>query len=230
MELNSYIDHTNLRTSATMKDIETLCNEAIKYHFASVCIHPYYVSLAKELLEGTSVNVCTVVGFPLGMNTTSVKAYEAIDAVNNGADEIDMVINMGAVKNGDYDYVKEEIEEIRDSIDGKVLKVIIETCYLTDEEIIKLTKICNDTFVNFIKTSTGFGKSGAIVSDVKLINKYKSEILEIKASGGIKTEEDMLDFINAGATRIGTSSGVKIMSENCDCGDSCHHCDCEEEK
>lgn len=231
MELNSYIDHTNLETTATTKDIELLCNEAIKYHFASVCIHPYYVSLAKELLKGTSVNVCTVVGFPLGMNTTSVKAYEAIEAVNNGADEIDMVINMSAVKNEDFDYVKEEIEEIRDSIDGKVLKVIIETCYLTDEEIIKLTQICNDTFVNFIKTSTGFGSHGALVSDVKLINKYKGEILEIKASGGIKTEDEMIDFINAGATRIGTSNGVKIMNENCDC-DECnhHHCNCKEDE
>ena len=132
-----------------------------------------------------------------------------------------MVINMSAVKNGDFDYVKEEIEEIRDSIDGKVLKVIIETCYLTDDEIIKLTEICNETFVNFIKTSTGFGTEGAIVSDVRLINKYKNDILEIKAAGGIRTEEEIIDFIEAGATRIGTSHAVEIM-------DSCNH-DHEEE-
>ena len=152
MELNKYIDHTNLKPTATIRDIEKLCDEAVKYKFASVCIQPYYVPLAHELLKDTNVNVCTVIGFPLGQNTTSTKAYEAIEAINNGADEIDMVINIAALKNNDYDYVKEEIEEIRDSIDGKTLKVIIETCYLTDNEIIKMTEICNETFVNFIKT------------------------------------------------------------------------------
>ncbi len=221
MDLGSYIDYTNLKTTVKMDEIKKMCEDAKKYHFASVCIQPYYVPLVHELLDGSTVNTCTVVGFPLGMNTKEVKAYEAIDAVNNGADEIDMVINMSAVKNGDFDYVKEEIEEIRDSIDGKVLKVIIETCYLTDDEIIKLTEICNETFVNFIKTSTGFGTEGAIVSDVRLINKYKNDILEIKAAGGIRTEEEIIDFIEAGATRIGTSHAVEIM-------DSCNH-DHEEE-
>lgn len=214
MELNKYIDHTNLKTTATMKDIEKLCNEAIEYGFASVCVEPYYVSLASELLKDTNVSVGTVVGFPHGMNTISVKEYEAIDATNNGATEIDMVINMGALKNKDYDYIKEEIETVRDSIGGKTLKVIIETCYLTDEEIVKMTEICNDTFVNFIKTSTGFGSEGATVKDVELINQHKGEVLEIKASGGIKTRKDMLELIEAGATRIGTSSGVEIMKED----------------
>ena len=156
--MNSYIDSTNLKMDATMKDIEDLCHEAIKYHFASVCVHPYYVPFAKKLLEGSNVLVDTVVGFPLGMNTKEVKAYEAIEAVNEGADEIDMVINIGALKDKDYDYVKEEIEEIRDAIDGKTLKVIIETSLLTEEEIIKMTQICNETFVHFIKTSTGLGE------------------------------------------------------------------------
>ena len=211
MELNKYIDHTNLKPTATIRDIEKLCDEAIKYKFASVCIQPYYVSLAYELLKDTNVNVCTVIGFPLGQSTTSTKAYEAIEAVNNGADEIDMVINVAALKNKDYDYVKEEIEEIRDSIDGKTLKVIIETCYLEDEEITKMTEICNETFVNYIKTSTGFGTRGADLHDLEVINKTKNEILEIKASGGIRDYETANKYIEAGATRIGTSNGVEIM-------------------
>ena len=214
MELNKYIDHTNLKTTATIEEIEKLCNEAIEYGFASVCVQPYYVSVASELLKDSNVAVCTVVGFPHGMNTISVKEYEAIDAINNGATEIDMVINMGALKNKDYEYIKEEIETVRDSIGGKTLKVIIETCYLTDEEIVKMTEICNDTFVNFIKTSTGFGTGGATIEQIELINRHKGEVLEIKASGGIKTRKDMLEMIEAGAIRIGTSIGVKIMEED----------------
>lgn len=217
MELNNYIDHTNLKAYATLEDIKKLCDEAIKYHFASVCVSPAYVETAKQLLEGTTVLVTTVVGFPLGSSTLAVKEYEAIDAVNNGADEIDMVINIGAVKNNDYEYVKQEIEDIRDAIDGKILKVIIETCYLTEEEIKKLTEICNETFVNFIKTSTGFGSRGASLEDIEIINKYKNEVLEIKVSGGIKTLKDAEKFINIGVTRIGTSSGVEIMNGECCC-------------
>ncbi len=215
MEINKYIDYTNLNNTATLKDIEKLCNEAIKYKFASVCVYPYYVTLAHNLLKTSNVDVCTVIGFPSGMSTTDTKVFEAINAVENGADEIDMVINISALKNKDYDYVKNEIEEIRDAIDGKVLKVIIETCLLTKEEIIKMTEICNETFVNFIKTSTGFSDYGARVEDVELINKYKNDVLEIKASGGIRSFETASDMINAGATRLGTSSGVKIME--CDC-------------
>lgn len=221
MEINKYIDHTNLNNTSTLKDIEKLCNEAIKYKFASVCVYPYYVPLVANLLKDTNINVCTVIGFPSGMNTKDVKVFEAINAVENGADEIDMVINIAALKNKDYEYIKEEIEEIRDAIDGKVLKVIIETCLLTKEEIIKMTEICNETFVNFIKTSTGFSTSGAKVEDIKLINKHKNDVLEIKASGGIKDYDTMIDMINVGATRIGTSHGVEIMnSGDCDC---CHH-------
>ncbi len=219
MELNNYIDHTNLKNTATLKDIETLCNEALKYHFTAVCVYPYYVPLAKKLLKGSPVDVCTVIGFPMGMNTKDVKVFEAINAVEAGADEIDMVINIGALKNKDYDYVKEEIEEVRDAIDGKTLKVIIETCLLKPSEIVKMTEICNETFVNFIKTSTGFGEYGARVEDVELINKHKGEVLEIKASGGIKDLKTLEDMIAAGATRIGTSSAVSIMNEE----DGCHH-------
>lgn len=214
MELNSYIDYTNLKMDATSKDIAKLCQEAIKYHFHTVCVHPCYVPLAKELLEGSTVLVCTVIGFPLGMNTPKTKSFEAIDAVEMGADEIDMVINVGALKDKDYDYVKKEIEDIRDSIDGKTLKIIIETSLLTKNEIIKMVEICNETYVNFIKTSTGFGSRGASLQDIEIINKYKNDVLEIKASGGIKTYEQADAFITAGATRIGTSNATKFSQQS----------------
>lgn len=213
MDLGKYIDHTNLSKTATMDDIIKLCDEAVKYHFASVCVYPYYVKAVSEYLKDTTVNVCTVVGFPNGMNTSNTKVYEAIEAVENGASEIDMVININALKDKNYDFIKQEIEEIRDSINGRVLKVIIEECLLTEDEIIKMVEICNDTYVHFIKTSTGFDKSGASIDTVNLINKHKGELLEIKASGGIKTKKQALDFINAGASRIGTSSSVKIINE-----------------
>ena len=225
MELNSYIDYTNLKAIATTDDIKKLCDEAIKYHFSTVCVNPCYVKIAKSYLENSTINVCTVIGFPLGATTINTKEFEAIDAINNGADEIDMVINIGALKNKDYDYVKKEIENIRDAIDGKILKVIIETCYLTSEEIKKMTEICNETFVNFIKTSTGFGTRGASVEDIEIINENKNDLLEIKASGGIRNLEDAEKFINLGVTRIGTSNGVEIMN-SCTCGE---HCKCEEE-
>lgn len=225
MEFNKYIDHTNLKNTATLKDIEKLCDEAIKYKFASVCVYPYYVPLAHSLLKDTNVEVCTVIGFPSGMSTRETKVYEAIDAIEKGATEIDMVINISALKNKDYEYIKEEIEEVRDAIDGKVLKVIIETCLLTKDEIIKMTEICNETFVNFIKTSTGFSEYGARVEDIRLISEHKSDILEIKASGGIKTYDTAINMINAGATRIGTSSGVKLMQTT----DECHECGCHHE-
>lgn len=209
--VNSYIDHTNLKAYATKEDIKKLCEEAKEHHFAAVCVNPCYVELAVELLRESPVSVCTVVGFPLGANTTMTKSYEAISAIEAGADEIDMVINIGALKDGDYEYVKNEIEEIRDSIDGHTLKVIIETCYLTKEEIIKMTQICNETFVHFIKTSTGFGSRGASLEDIDIIKDYKNEILEIKAAGGIRTYEDAAAYIEKGVTRIGTSNGVEIM-------------------
>lgn len=206
MKYAEYIDYTNLKADATVDDIKNLCNDAIKYHFASVCVNPCYVSLAKELLDGTTVNVGTVVGFPLGANTVRTKEMEALIAVEDGADEIDMVINIGALKNGDYDYVRNEIEDIMAAVDGKVLKVIIETCYLTDEEIGKITEICNDTYVNFIKTSTGYGTRGVSLDDIDIINAHKNDILEIKASGGIRSI-DMVDaLIQKGVTRIGVSN------------------------
>lgn len=212
MELNKYIEHTNLNNTAKLKDIEKLCNEAIKYKFSAVCVYPYYVHLAHELLKDTNIEVCTVVGFPFGCQTKEAKVYEAIDAVSKGANQIDMVINISALKNKDYEYIKDEIEEVRDAIDGKVLKVIIETNLLTDKEIIKMTEICNDTYVNYIKTCTGFN-GGVTLDQVDIINKHKNDLLEIKASGGIKTKEFTYDLIDAGASKIGTSSGVEIMEE-----------------
>ena len=212
MQLNKYIEHTNLNNKATLKDIESLCNEAITYDFAAVVVYPYYVRLAKELLKDTNIDVVTVVGFPSGESTREVKVYEAIDAVEKGADMIDMVMNISAIKNKDYEYVKDEIEEIRDAIDGKVLKVIIETNLLTDTEIIKATEICNECFVNYIKTCTGF-TGGVELDSVDIINKHKNDLVEIKASGGIKSKEDMIKLIEAGASRIGTSHGVEIIEE-----------------
>ena len=206
MKYAEYIDYTNLKANATTDDIKKICDDAIKYHFASVCVNPCYVSLAKELLNGTPVNVCTVVGFPLGANTIRTKEMEALIAVEDGADEIDMVINIGAIKNGDYEYVRNEIEEVRDSIGGHVLKVIIETCYLTNEEIGKMTEICNDTFVNFIKTSTGYGTRGVNLEDIDIINNHKNDILEIKASGGIRSIDMVESLIQNGVTRIGVSN------------------------
>ena len=206
MKYAEYIDYTNLKANATTDDIKKICDDAIKYHFASVCVNPCYVSLAKELLDDTPVNVCTVVGFPLGANTIRTKEMEALIAVEDGADEIDMVINIGAIKNGDYEYVRNEIEDIMAAIDGKILKVIIETCYLTNEEIGKMTEICNDTFVNFIKTSTGYGTRGVNLEDIDIINNHKNDILEIKASGGIRSIDMVESLIQNGVTRIGVSN------------------------
>ena len=214
MELNKYIDHTNLKADAKESDIVKLCEEAIKYDFASVCVNPHYVSFAKEMLKDTNVNVATVIGFPLGANTIETKLYEAIDAVEKGADEIDMVVNIGAIKDHDYEYVKKEIQDIFYGIDGKTLKVIIETCYLTKEEIKEMTKICNETFVNFIKTSTGYGTRGASLEDIDIINEVKNDVLEIKASGGIRTYQEAIKYVEKGVTRIGTSNGVEIMEKN----------------
>ena len=211
MELNNYMDSTMLKMDTKVEDIDKLCNDAINYHFETVCVSPYYVKYVSELLKDSNVGVTTVIGFPNGYTTTSTKEFEAIEAINNGADEIDMVINISALKNGDYEYIKNEIETIRDAIDGKILKVIIETNLLTPKEIAKMTEICNETFVNFIKTSTGFGTRGCNINDLDLINSHKSETLEIKASGGIKDYDTAVEFISHGASRLGTSSGVNIM-------------------
>ena len=206
MDYFKYVDYTCLKADASMLDIETLCNEAMKSHCASVCVNPYYVRLAHELTKDSTTIVTCVVGFPLGANSTKVKALEAIDAIEDGASEIDLVINIGALKNKDYEYIKEEIEEIRDSIDGKTLKVIVETCYLNETELKKMVEICNETFVSFIKTSTGYGTRGVSLEDIDIINKYKEEFLEIKASGGIRDLKMVHALLDKGVTRLGMSN------------------------
>ena len=211
--MNECFDSTLLKATSTKEDIKKLCSDAIKYSFKAVCINPCYVSYAKELLSNSDVKVCTVIGFPLGANTTKIKKEEVLDAINNGADEVDMVINIGALKSKDYNYVNNEIKELREVSTDKVLKVIIETCYLDEEKIKKMTEICNETKVDFIKTSTGFGTRGASLEDIEIINKYKNSDLKIKASGGIRTKEDALKFIELGVSRIGTSNAVKMMEE-----------------
>ena len=210
MDYNKYIDHTLLKAFATKEDILNLCNEAKEYNFKSVCVNPDFVSYAKELLKGSDVLVCTVIGFPLGANTTKVKVFEAYDAISNGADEIDMVINISKAKEHDYNYIYEEIKAVKDHINNHTLKVIIETCYLTEEEIKEVSLIVKKANANFVKTSTGFGTGGAKESDIKLIKSVVGDF-DIKASGGIKTKEDFLKMIDAGATRIGTSNGKNLV-------------------
>jgi deoxyribose-phosphate aldolase len=210
MKLSKYIDHTLLKAYATKSDIKELCTDAITYDFKSVCVNPDYVSYAKELLDGSNVLVCTVIGFPLGANTTKVKVFEAVDAINNGADEVDMVINISKAKDHDYDYIYNEIKEIKDAVKSHTLKVIIETCYLTKEEIKEISLLVKKANANFVKTSTGFGTGGATVEDVKLIKEVVGNF-DIKASGGIKTKDDFNKMIEAGATRIGTSNGKNLL-------------------
>lgn len=211
MQRAKLIDHTLLKPIATKQDIAHLCEEARQYHFCSVCVNPFWVSFAKEQLKGSDVKVCTVVGFPLGANTTTVKAFETTQAIKDGADEIDMVINNGALKAQDYDTVLEDIRAVRQACVGHVLKVIIETSQLTDEEKVKACELCAKADADFVKTSTGFIGGGATSQDVALMRKSIPVHMEVKASGGVRSREDFDKMIAAGATRVGASSGVKIV-------------------
>ena len=213
MQISKYIDHTNLKPEATRDDILKLCEEAIKYQFKSVCVNPIYVSFARKLLEGSGVLVCTVVGFPLGATPSCVKAFETTNAIKDGADEIDMVINIGACKAHNYDEVYEDILQVANACNGVTLKVIIETCLLTDEEKVMACKMAMKAGANFVKTSTGFSKGGATVSDVKLMKETVGDKILVKASGGIKDKDTFEAMIKAGADRIGCSQGVNIMEE-----------------
>jgi len=210
-QLERMIDSTNLRPDATTEDIKKLCRDAKKYNFASVCVNPCFVSLAADLLISVEVKVCCAIGFPLGAATPESKVFEAKDAVRNGADEIDMVINIGALKDKKYEIVKKEIKDIVDVVGKVVVKVIIETCYLTDEEKIKACLIAKEAGAHFVKTSTGFGPKGATAEDVALMRKTVGPNMGIKASGGIRTIDDAVKMINAGANRIGTSRAVEIV-------------------
>ncbi len=210
-EILTHIDHTVLKQDAKWEDIAQICEEALQYHTASVCIPSYYVARAKA--QFPALNVCTVIGFPLGYQPASVKAYEAADAVSDGADEIDMVINVSALKNGEDDVVLDEIRAVRKACDGQILKVIIETCCLTEDEKIRCCKLVTEGGADYIKTSTGFGSAGAQLEDIALFRAHIGENVKIKAAGGIRTREQMEAFLDAGCDRIGCSAARILFDE-----------------
>lgn len=209
-EILSRVDHTLLSQTATFDDIKTICDDAIKYGVASVCIPPVYVKRAKEYV-GNEMSICTVIGFPNGYNTTEVKVFETIDAIKNGADEIDMVINLGWVKDEKFDMILDEIKRIKAACGKRILKVIVETCLLSEEEKIKMCEIVTKAGADFIKTSTGFSKNGATFADVRLFAANVGENVKIKAAGGISSILDAEKFISLGASRLGTSRIVKLV-------------------
>ncbi len=214
MKMNKYFDHTLLAANATRNEVEQLCKEAKEYDFMSVCVNPYFVPLAKKELAGSDVKVCTVIGFPLGQMSTKAKVFEANDAVKMGADEVDMVINVSALKDQDYDYVRNEIHEIKKACEGKLLKVILECCYLSKEEIKKASELAKEAGADFVKTSTGFGKGGAKAEDVKIMRETVGSDMGVKAAGGIHTLADFKAMVDAGANRIGCSHSIQIMEES----------------
>ena len=205
----SRVDHTILKAFTTWEDIKKLCDEAIEYKMASVCVPPCYIKKIKDTY-GYNINECTVIGFPLGYNSTEVKVAETKKAIQDGAGEVDMVINICELKNKNYEYVENEIKALREVSKGKILKVIVETCYLTDEEKIKVCELVSNAKADFIKTSTGFGTGGASFEDIELFKKHIADDVKIKASGGIKTKEDMQKYISIGCERLGTSSAISI--------------------
>ena len=207
------IDHTLLKQDATKNQIEKLCGEAKQHVFASVCVNPTWVSLSASLLKDSPVKVCTVIGFPLGASTSEVKAFETTDAIEKGADEIDMVLNVGALKDGDFDYVQKDIEAVVQAAKGKaIVKVILETCLLANEQIAKASELSKLAGADFVKTSTGFSTGGATVEAVKLMRETVGPELGVKASGGVRSLADLEAMVEAGATRIGASSGVDIVN------------------
>ena len=209
-EILNYVDHTLLKQISTWDDIKVICDDGMKYNVASVCIPPSLVKQAKEYVSNR-LKICTVIGFPNGYNTTEVKVFETQDAVRNGADEIDMVINVGDLKSKKYSQILDEINKVKEACNGKILKVIIETCLLTEEEKIKMCQIVSESNANYIKTSTGFSTEGATIEDIKLFKANIKEGKGIKAAGGISSFEDARNFIENGATRLGTSRLVKLM-------------------
>lgn len=209
-EILSHIDHTQLKAFCTWEDIKALCDEAVKYETASVCIPPSYIERIKNTY-GDAINICTVIGFPLGYSTTETKVAEVKDALSKGCSEFDMVINIGDVKNKEFDKVEKEIKALKEAVGDKVLKVIVETCYLTEEEKIQLCKCVTNAGADFIKTSTGFGTGGATIEDIRLFAKNIGESVKMKAAGGVKTRDDLEMFLNAGCERIGTSSAVGLL-------------------
>ncbi|MBO0323707.1 deoxyribose-phosphate aldolase [Muricauda sp. CAU 1633] len=212
MFLPDFIDHTNLKPTALPSDIKKLCEEAINHGFYAVCVNGCHVSLAKEALKNSKVNLAAVVGFPLGAMSTKAKVFEAKDCVENGADEIDMVINLGWLRSNNYDLVRNEIQSIKQTIGSTILKVIIETCYLTTPEKEKACTLAVEAGADFVKTSTGFGSGGATFEDIILMKRMVGDNAKIKASGGIKDKETALKYIELGVSRIGTSSGPSLLN------------------
>lgn len=209
--INRYIDHTILKNDAKLSDIKRYCEEAVKNDFASVCTYSYYAGAIKEYLKDTDVSTCVVIGFPSGSCSSEVKAAEARECMNSGIDEYDMVINVSALKNKDYDYVKKDIEAVRNVVKNKILKVIVEACLLTEEEKALMCDICIECGADFIKTSTGFSSGGATIEDIKLFKSVVGERLKIKASGGIRTNEFAMQLISTGADRIGAGNGLLLI-------------------
>lgn len=213
MNYNKMIDHTVLKADTPLETVKRICDEAIEYGFASVCINPCHVAYCADYLKDSDVNVCTVIGFPLGANTSAVKAFETKDAIANGADEIDMVMNIGALKDKNYDLVRDDVKAVVEAANGTLVKVILETCLLTEDEIKKACELCVEAKADYVKTSTGFSTRGATIEDVQIMKAVVQGKAKVKAAGGVRTHEDMVKIVEAGADRIGTSAGCSLVEK-----------------
>ncbi|MDO5811678.1 MAG: deoxyribose-phosphate aldolase [Bacillota bacterium] len=213
MNYNKMIDHTVLKADTPLETVKRICDEAMEYGFASVCINPCHVAYCADYLKDSDVNVCTVIGFPLGANTSATKAFETKDAIANGADEIDMVMNIGALKDKNYDLVRDDVKAVVDAANGTLVKVILETCLLTEEEIKKACELCVEAKADYVKTSTGFSTRGATIEDVQIMKAAVQGKAKVKAAGGVRTHEDMVKIVEAGADRIGTSAGCSLVEK-----------------
>ena len=213
MNYNKMIDHTVLKADTPLETVKRICDEAMEYGFASVCINPCHVAYCADYLKDSDVNVCTVIGFPLGANTSAVKAFETKDAIANGSDEIDMVMNIGALKDKNYDLVRDDVKAVVEAANGTLVKVILETCLLTEDEIKKACELCVEAKADYVKTSTGFSTRGATIEDVRIMKEAVHGKAKVKAAGGVRTPEDMVKIVAAGADRIGTSAGCSLVKK-----------------
>lgn len=213
MNYNKMIDHTVLKADTPLETVKRICDEAMEYGFASVCINPCHVAYCADYLKDSDINVCTVIGFPLGANTSAVKAFETKDAIANGADEIDMVMNIGALKDKNYDLVRDDVKAVVEAANGTLVKVILETCLLTEDEIKKACELCVEAKADYVKTSTGFSTRGATIEDVRIMKEAVHGKAKVKAAGGVRTPEDMVKIVAAGADRIGTSAGCSLVKK-----------------
>ena len=213
MNYNKMIDHTVLKADTPLETVKRICDEAMEYGFASVCINPCHVAYCADYLKDSDVNVCTVIGFPLGANTSAVKAFETKDAIANGADEIDMVMNIGALKDKNYDLVRDDVKAVVEAANGTLVKVILETCLLTEDEIKKACELCVEAKADYVKTSTGFSTRGATIEDVRIMKEAVHGKAKVKAAGGVRTPEGMVKIVAAGADRIGTSAGCSLVKK-----------------